>query len=247
MEMETMETRTCLNCQTECDGHFCPNCGQSLDVRRFTLSSFGLHMLSALTRMSGNFLRTAWGLLRHPWAVVRDYVYGRRVGLVSPVSMLLLLALYWGIVMAVIPHFSQTEQLEAMQLGGLLKWLYGSITFQYLFLAIPIASGTWMVYRKDMRSRFNFAELLIATLYLACTFLLVDFVLSPLILVSDTVANSLIVAITAVYGIISIIKAFPQATKMRTTVKLSLWGVTCGVLTFVFLMLFAFPMYKDLL
>lgn len=208
------------------------------------MARLGVHLLSSLTRVSGNFLRTCRGLLLHPWKVVADYVLGRRVGLVSPISMLLLLALYWGLVMAALPHLSQGPQPEQMKLGALLKWLYGSITFQYLFLALPVALGTWVVYRRDMRGRFNFAELLIATLYLACTFLLVDLILFPLELIDSWAGNLAIVLITAFYGVASILKAFPQPKLKTTLLKLALWMLLCGALLFFFLLLFAIPLFN---
>lgn len=242
-----MNSKVCLNCGAQSDGKYCSECGQSMATGRFTMRSFGLYLVSSLSRVSGDFLRTSWGLLRHPWEVTRDYIYGRRVGLVSPVSMLLLLSLYWGILMAFVPHFSQSDLLETMKLGALLKWLYGSITFQYLFLAIPIALGTWAVYRRDMRGRFNFAELLIATLYLASTFLLVDFILTPVELLSEPLSNAILVTVTAIYGILAVLKAFPQTSPIKTAVKLTLWIGVSGCLLSVFLLIFALPMFRTLL
>lgn len=242
-----VDNNTCLNCGTPSDGRFCPHCGQSMATRRFTLRSFTVYMLQALTQFSGEFMHTALGLVIHPWKVVSNYVYGKRAGLVSPVKMLLLLALYWGILMTVLPRFGQSEQLAALNLEGIFKWLYGSITFQYLFLAIPVALGTRAVYRKDMRGRFNFVELIIATLYLACTFLIVDFVFTPVEIFSESLANLLIIGVTAAYGILSILKAFPQRNYVATALKLSAWCIFCGALLLVFLVLFALPMYKDYL
>lgn len=244
--MET-DTKTCLNCGTRCEGRYCPECGQSLATRRFDMRSLGLHVLSSLTRVSADFVRTVWGLLRHPWVVIRDYVYGKRVGLVSPVSMLLLLALYWGVVMAVLPHFSQADKLESMHLGAILKWLYGSLTFQYLFLAVPVALGTWLVYRGDMRGRFNFAELMIATLYLASTFLIVNFILVPVELLNEWVGNVLLIVATGFYGVMSLLRAFPQPTRGRTALRLAAWTAVSGVLLFIFLLIFALPIYRHLL
>lgn len=204
-------------------------------------------MLKEITRLSGKFLFTAWGLLRHPWKVVSDYIKGRRVGLVSPVSMLLLLALYWGIAVALVPNLGNEEQIKATNMGAVFKWLYGSVTFQYLFLAIPVALGTWAVYYRDMRGRYNFAELLVATLYLACTFLLVNFVLMPAVLFNEEVTTVLIMAVTVVYGIISILRAFPQKYTALTVIKLAIWFTVCGLMVLFSLVLLAFPMYKDYL
>lgn len=237
--------KKCLNCEAESDSKFCPVCGQAMDTQRFTMRSFGVHLVASLSRVSGSFLRTAWLLLARPWTVIRDYVYGKRVGLVSPVAMLLLLALYWGVFMAIVPKNPAVQtgiSFDGSRFGALMKWLYGSLTFQYLFLAIPVAFGTWIVYRRDMRGRFNFAELLIATLYMACTFLLVDFILSPVELLNETAGVILVCVATAIYGIIAIIKAFPQPAKARTFGKLALWCLICGVFLSVFLILFAVPM-----
>lgn len=212
------------------------------------MKSLVMHMVTSLSRVSANFLKTAWALLYHPWNVIKDYIYGKRVGLVSPVVMLVLLALYWGVLMAVIPHYRMQHdaQVEAMGIGGMLKWIYGSLTFQYLFLAIPVAAGTWIVYRRDMRGRFNFAELLIATLYMACTFLLVDFVLSPLELVSEALVYVLIVTVTTVYAVIGLLKAFPQRTASAAVGRLLLWGLVCGGLLMLFLIIFALPMISSM-
>lgn len=237
--------KKCLNCGLESDGRYCPSCGQSLAATRFNMRRLAIHTLSSLTRVSGDFICTAAGLIVHPWKIVRDYVLGKRVGIISPVSMLLLLALYWGLLMAFVPHFNQSQHMDSLRVSAIIKWLYGSLTFQYLFLAVPVAFGTWTVYAKDMRGRFNFAELLIATLYLASTFLLVNLLLAPLELLNEKLANVLLVIITAAYGIVSIMKAFPQKSRGIVILKLSLWMIICGMMLTVFLMLLALPMYRD--
>lgn len=243
-------SKQCLNCGTVTEGRYCPECGQSTATQRFTMRSFGVHLTSSVTRVSGDFLRTAWWLVTKPWQVIRNYIYGRRVGLVSPVAMLLLMALYWGVVLSLVPQLGYNEQMESLQLSGATKWLYGSITFQYLFLAIPIALGTWLVYRKDMRRRFNFAELLVATLYLASTFLIVDLILFPLELLgaeARMLSGVMVVVIMGIYSVLSLKRAFPQATTHRLVLKLVLWCLVSCTLLFLFLLIFAIPMYGALI
>lgn len=247
ISMTENDKRICLNCGATTSGKYCPECGQSLETKRFTMKSFGLHIISSITCLSGNFLHTSGALLIHPWNVVRDYVYGKRVRLVSPVSMLLLLAIYWGAMMAVISHLSQTEQTQAWNVDSTLKWLYGSLTFQYVFLAIPITLGTIIIYRNDLHNRFNCAEVLIATLYLASTFIIINVLLKPVELFNENLGNTLIISITGLYGIISIMKAFPQKTRFMTIFNLLAWVVVRGILLFFFLLLFALPLYKDAL
>lgn len=119
------------------------------------------------------------------------------------------------------------------------------MTFQYLFLAIPIAVGTWVVYGKDIRGRFNFAELLIATLYLASTYLLLNFILLPAELLNEWLSNVMVIMVTGLYGLISILKAFPQPTWKKAACKLALFSVVCGLLLLLFLLLFAIPVLTE--
>lgn len=235
---DNFNTKRCLNCGAEVSGRYCRECGQRTDTGRITMRSLGVHLLSNITRVSGALLRTSWLLLRHPWEVVRAYIRGRRTGLVSPVTLLLLYALYWGAATAIMDKRNSVEIENAM-----LSAVYNSITVQYLYLALPVAAGTWLVYRRDIRGRYNFAELLVAALYLACTFLLVDFILAPVEYFSMTVAVAVLAAATVYYCIMSLVKAFPQPTGWRTAGKILLWMAVTGVLLVVCLLAFSVPLF----
>lgn len=202
------------------------------------MHSLAMHLVKSATHYSGNFLNTSFLLVTRPWKAVRMYIRGKRVSIMSPVTMLLVLSLYWGLAISLLAPGAGTHGTT-----GIAGALYGSITLQYIFMSIPVAIATWAVYRTDMRGRFNMAELLIATLYFACSFLLVAFVMSPLELLGQGTALCSYSAVILVLGTVSLLKAFPQPKRWLYIVKLSLWLIISCILLLVFLTLYAIPLY----
>lgn len=200
--------------------------------------------------MSTAFFKTSWRLLACPWDVIRDYVYGRRVGLVSPVNMFLVLSLYIPLLVAVISWFgeSQAEQRIELSSGGwfisLLELCYNSFAFKFMILAVPMACCTYLVYRKDIKGKFNFAEIMIAAIYMACTYRLLRVILRPLNIINSVFEELLFVVAIAVYCVLSLNKAFPQPSMMKTAARLFLW-VFIGFLFTVLLILPVIPMMLD--
>lgn len=220
--------RICLNCGAEVVGNFCHHCGQPTDTGRFTGRTFTRHAFGALTRVSSNFFVTVWRLITCPWNVVRDYVYGRRVGLVAPLNLILLLSLYHSVIFAAFSWWG-IDPGESSVLtddgwySSMLNYLYSSITLQYLILAFPLSVSTYIVYRKDIKGRFNFAELLIASLYLACSYLILGLIIMPVEMVSEMTTLLFVGGAVTVYGILSLTKAFPQRSLSATIAKLLFW------------------------
>ncbi|MDE5979040.1 MAG: DUF3667 domain-containing protein [Muribaculaceae bacterium] len=240
----------CLNCGAAVDGNFCSSCGQPTNTGRFTTRSFATHVFGALTRVSTNFFVTLWRLLSCPWTVVRDYVFGRRVGLVSPVNMLLLLSLYNSVFFLVVSWWSGKEEKSEVisddsWYAGLLNYFYDSITLQYMVLAIPLAVSTWVVYYRDIKGRYNFAELMIAVLYLTCTYLVLCLLLTPVEMLNDTLAGLLVFLSTSAYGVLSLNRAFPQLSRKMTLVKLVVWFVVSCLFAFLTFGFLSVPLVID--
>ena len=83
-------THVCLNCRTAFTGNFCPRCGQSAGVARFTLR----HALSKTLEVWGlgnrSLPRTLWHLIYRPGYMIGDYLEGRQAPYFPPVKMLFL-------------------------------------------------------------------------------------------------------------------------------------------------------------
>ena len=84
------DSHVCLNCRTPFTGNFCPRCGQSASVSRFTLR----HALSKTLEVWGlgnrSLPRTLWHLVYRPGHMIGDYLEGRQAPYFPPVKMLFL-------------------------------------------------------------------------------------------------------------------------------------------------------------
>ena len=95
LEMEEKKTTKCLNCGTEFQGKFCPECGQRADTGRFTVRFIFENLLKAILSNDGGVWITLKTLFTHPGQMIVDIINGKRKSYFSPFPMLFLtLSLY---------------------------------------------------------------------------------------------------------------------------------------------------------
>lgn len=88
IQTETNTTK-CLNCGTEFEGKFCPECGQSADTGRFTMRFIIENVLAAFLSKDGGIWFTLKSLFTRPGAMIVDILNGKRRKYFSPFPMLL--------------------------------------------------------------------------------------------------------------------------------------------------------------
>ena len=91
------ETKTtkCLNCGTEFQGKFCPECGQDAKTSRFTLRFIWSNLLAAILGRDGGIGYTIKNLFSRPGKMIVEILEGKRRKYVSPFPTLFLaLTLY---------------------------------------------------------------------------------------------------------------------------------------------------------
>ncbi len=85
----------CLNCGTEFEGKFCPECGQRADTKRFTIKFIFTNLLQAILSNDGGVWITLKSLFTRPGQMMIDIIDGKRKSYFSPFPMLFLtLSLY---------------------------------------------------------------------------------------------------------------------------------------------------------
>ena len=85
----------CLNCGTEFEGKFCPECGQSAETERFTLRFIFSNLLAAIVSRDGGIGYTIKNLFTRPSQMIVEILDGKRRKYVSPFPTLFLaLTLY---------------------------------------------------------------------------------------------------------------------------------------------------------
>lgn len=234
--------RKCLNCGYLSDGKFCPDCGQSMDTGRLTSVNFLKTLFKGLFRLTDTFFHTCWLLMTRPWIVIKDYVYGRRIGYTNPVSLLLILCLYVVVIVQLlnIGNVSESIKMQMAPHGAgyttdLFDYFVNSIGLQWLLTAIPISLAVKIAYHNSIKNRFNYPELLVATIYFCCVSMIYNLLLIPLELLNKSISTPVNVVITLVLGVIAIQKAFPQKSIWISIWKYALM-ILCGAILFVIMM-----------
>ena len=88
-EIEKKTTTKCLNCGTEFEGKFCPECGQSAETGRFTMRFIVENLIAAFTNRDGGLWFTLKNLFTRPGAMIVEILNGKRRKYFSPFPMLL--------------------------------------------------------------------------------------------------------------------------------------------------------------
>ena len=79
----------CLNCDTEFEGKFCPECGQSAETGRFTMKFILENLLAAFLSKDGGIWFTLKNLFTRPGAMIVEILNGKRRSYFSPFPMLI--------------------------------------------------------------------------------------------------------------------------------------------------------------
>jgi len=85
---EAIKTTKCLNCGTEFQGNFCPECGQSAETGRFTMRFIFENLLAAFLSKDGGIWFTLKNLFSRPGAMIVEILNGKRRKYFSPFPML---------------------------------------------------------------------------------------------------------------------------------------------------------------
>ena len=110
------EPHTCLNCATAFTGNYCPRCGQSADVSRFTFKHAIRKTLEVWGLGNRSLPRTLWHLIYRPGYMIGDYLEGRQAPYFPPVKMLFLVtAMYLLALHFIAPDIMEQGMTDAIR------------------------------------------------------------------------------------------------------------------------------------
>ena len=160
-----LNKKRCLNCGTEVEQNFCPNCGQKTSFQRYTIKQILNDFFHTLTHVDSGILFLIKEQFFRPGMVVNEYIKGKRKKYFNPFQYMIL-----GV--AVVTFFTVNLDLGLSLFGNLtitgenaeiIKQNFTSFFYKYiniiLMLTVPlIAFYSRIFFRK---SGFNYAEHLV--------------------------------------------------------------------------------------
>lgn len=233
----------CLHCGTECDGNFCPNCGQSTKTERIRKMSSFKKSASEIFRFNGPYFNTLKDIILHPASMVERYIHGHRICYTAPFVFLITSVIYLSFAAIIIPslfgdgtqrfeietHLDMGEQVP-IAVTKCLEWILNNKIIITLLSAVPCILSALVVYRKQQARRFNLAEYIVVAVYINAASLLLRIVDIPFVLFtsvsSNYIANMYIIFATFMIAY----KAFPMATFKQALFKYILWGALSFVI-----------------
>ena len=88
------ESHTCSSCGTVFQGNYCPRCGQSARVERFSFKKAALLFLDVWGVGNRSMFRSIRDLILRPGFMIRDYLRGMQSAYFPPFKMFFLLAAF---------------------------------------------------------------------------------------------------------------------------------------------------------
>ncbi|SDG76374.1 Protein of unknown function [Prevotella communis] len=88
----TQEEHTCATCGTSYQGNYCPRCGQSSRIGRYSMKTAFLLFLDVWGLGNRGMFRSIRDLLLRPGYMIRDYLGGMHMAYFPPFKMFFLLA-----------------------------------------------------------------------------------------------------------------------------------------------------------
>jgi hypothetical protein len=101
----TPAEKTCLNCGTPLQGHYCYHCGQQDAPAQEDLSHFLKHFMEDVFHFDSKFARTFFPLLFRPGFLTKEYLSGKRASYFHPIRMFLFLSFVYFFIMLSFSHF----------------------------------------------------------------------------------------------------------------------------------------------
>lgn len=269
-EKDIQKTTKCLNCGTEFEGNFCPECGQNADTGRFTMKLILENLTSAILGRDGGVWFTLKSLVTRPSSMIVDILNGKRKRYFSPFPMLFFsLALYIVIISFTNNghafkesfydsqiEFKDSEQAQAeiyKLFSQTLDFLNNHYTLSYI-MTLPLwLLGARLCYGKNNRKRYYWAEYIITIVYASvivvlfrCLIKLTYFIDKDLSLQLGTILSP-IITIVAYTACFKKMLGFSIAkTAWRSVLVTAMYYILLGIIILIYVIISVIILAKRL-
>ncbi len=91
------EEDKCRNCGTAFDTPYCPQCGQTADVKRLTFRTWMHNIFDTFFSIDNTTFRTFWMMFTRPGLMIKEYISGRRKDYRNPFTLLIIFCTFYGL------------------------------------------------------------------------------------------------------------------------------------------------------
>ena len=257
-------TTKCLNCGTEFEGNFCPECGQSAETRRFTLKFIFGNLLVAVLGRDGGIAYTLKNLFSRPGKMIVEILDGKRRKYVSPFPMLFLALTVYILIFSItgskgglssdlntdLTDNAAVNAQTVLEINRLIvkafHFYLNHYTLCYM-LTLPLFVITArMCYGKQNRKRYYWAEYTVALVYALVILVLYRCVINLIYPISINIYE--IMAILEPFAIITALTACFRRmmgfnlvkTIWRSTLTLTLYYIILGMIALIVIFVIAY-------
>lgn len=172
----------CKNCGNVFEGNYCNNCGQPADTHAID-TRFVMHDLShGILHVHGGLFYSARELFTRPGHAIRDYIEGKRVKHYKPISMLVVLATFYGVLYHAldINIFAGKED-DAFDYKGINEWIGHHFSIITVVLLPFLSLSSYLVFRKY---GYNYTEHIIINAFYSAQKIWLRLLTLPLLLMA---------------------------------------------------------------
>jgi hypothetical protein len=159
---------TCINCSTNFDSNYCPNCGTSAKIARID-KKFVLHEFQhGILHFEKGFLYTLKELLLSPGHSIRRFIQGNRVKFYKPIGFLIVCSIIYSVLSHklnptpapaieneniakvfewISEHYNYSNIIEILFISLTLKWFFKKTNYNYFenFVLLSYLTGFGML------------------------------------------------------------------------------------------------------
>ncbi|MDL2142605.1 DUF3667 domain-containing protein [Flavobacterium tructae] len=150
----------CLNCKTEVNSNFCPDCGQPKVLKRIN-GHYIIHEIEHVLHFERGIFYTIKELITSPGQNIRNYLTENRSRLVKPIIFIIVSSLIYSIS----NHFFHFQDgyinyldSQKTSTSTISKWVQMNLGYSNIMMGIFIALWTKLFFRKR---DYNIFEILI--------------------------------------------------------------------------------------
>lgn len=186
----------CLNCNAATENNFCSICGQKNSTHRFSLKHFIVHdFIHGVFHLDKGFLFTVKELFTRPGHSIREFIQGKRVNYFNYFTLIVLIYAI-GHFLGKIPQVTLGEIFENTESFRGKAKLHKEFGKYIILAGIPIYA--FISYLIFLRSRQNYTEHLVMTMYFTSAIVVFNYipVITTLFTSSIKTVSFMIVGVT---------------------------------------------------